>query len=117
LKDPDVIITHEKQVKFLVEVKWGAVPGNTNTDLLMSPEEWGKMARLLDRSAICRVRGPAVKDGRRYRSPLPLQGDYSINDNTQLVLVSDFLLMKKLMGEHRQLIIERVDSYDPLLER
>lgn len=69
LKDPDVIITHERQVKFLVEVKWGTVPGRGSTDLTMSPEEWEKMARLLSSSAMCRVRGPAVEGGRRYRSP------------------------------------------------
>jgi len=98
LKDPDVVIAQGEQVKFLVEVKWGAVQGSTKTDLLLSPQEWGKMARLLDGSAICRVRGPAVKDSRCYHSPLPLRGDYSINDNTKLVLVSDFRLVKELIG-------------------
>ena len=102
LKDPDVVITQWNQVEFFVEVKWGAVRGGTNTDLLLSPEEWGRMARLLDRSAICRARGPAVKDGRCYHSPLPLRGDYSINDNTKLVIVSDFLLVKELLGAELQ---------------
>ena len=97
LKDPDLIITHDRQVKILVEVKWGAVPGRAGTDLLVSPEEMGKMARLLSSPAMCRVRGPAVKGGHRYRSPeFPIEEDYWTDSNTRFFLVTDFLAMRQV---------------------
>ncbi len=98
LKDPDVIITDSKRVKFLVEVKWGTIPGKASTDLLMSPEEWQKIARLIHSSAFCRVRGPAVEGGRRYRShEFRIERDYWTDGETKLILITDFLEMQKAM--------------------
>ena len=98
IKDLDLIITDEKQVKLLVEVKWGAVPGSMATDLRIVPDEWQKMARLLAAPAMCRVRGPAVRSGRRYRSvEFPTQRDYCTDGQTKLVLVSDFLALQRML--------------------
>jgi hypothetical protein len=91
LKDPDLIITHNQQVTFLVEVKWGALPGWDTTDLLISPQEWCKMARLFKEPAMCRARGPAVKNGNRFRSAnFQIEQDFYTNAKTQGILVSDF---------------------------
>jgi hypothetical protein len=91
LKDPDLIITDDQQVVFLVEVKWGTLPGRGSTDLLISPQEWGKMARLFKEPVMCRVRGPAVKSGKRYRSPdFQFVQDYHTDAKTRGILVSDF---------------------------
>jgi hypothetical protein len=96
LKDPDLIITHDRRVKYLVEVKWGSVSGRRSTDMLLSPGEREKMARLMHASAMCRVRGPAVKDGRRYSSPeFPIQRDYWTDADTKFVLGTDFLAMQR----------------------
>lgn len=108
LKDPDLIITHDDRVKFLVEVKWGTVPGNTSTDLLMGLKEWAKMDRLLRASVImCRVRGPAVKDGRRYKgAEFPIKIDYLTDKNSILVLVTDFAAVKRELNPKFQRFIE-----------
>ncbi len=108
LKDPDVIITRDERVKFLVEVKWGTVPGNTSTDLLMGLEEWAKMDRLLRASDImCRVRGPAVKDGRRYKNPeFPFKKEYWTDKDSNLVLVTDFVAMKQELTPKFQWFLE-----------
>ena len=91
LKDPDVIITQEERVTLLVEVKWGALPGRISTDLLINPKEWEKMARLFTEPAMCRVRGPAVQNGIRYRShDFQVAKDFYTDGKTQGVLVSDF---------------------------
>ena len=91
LKDPDVIIIRDEEVAFLIEVKWGTIPGRPGSDLLIKPDEWGKMSRLLEAPALCRVRGPAVINGQRYRSPsFPVQLDYYTNASTKGVIVSDF---------------------------
>ncbi len=91
LKDPDVIITRDEEVAFLIEVKWGTTPGRPGSDLLIKPDEWEKMSRLLEAPALCRVRGPAVINGQRYRSPsFPVQLDYYTNASTKGVIVSDF---------------------------
>ncbi len=103
LKDPDVIITDSQRVKFLVEIKWGTIPGRTTTDLLMSPGEWQRIARLINSSAFCRVRGPAVEGGRRHRSPdFLIEKDYWIDRKTKMVLVTDFLAMKEALGTKLQ---------------
>lgn len=96
LKDPDVIITRDKCVKFLIEVKWGSVPGRASTDLRMNGDEWRKMEKLLRDPAMCRVRGPAVRSGQRYRSQ-GFQSDYTYetDSQTKLVLVSNFSSMKR----------------------
>ncbi len=99
LKDPDVLITQGERVKFLVEVKWGAIQNRPNTDLSISAEEREKIAHLLSGSALCRVRGPCVKDRRRYRSTeFQIQKDYWTDNTTRLVLVSDFALANRLLG-------------------
>jgi hypothetical protein len=91
LKDPDLIITQDEEVAFLIEVKWGMIAGRFVSDLLIKPDEWEKMSRLVEAPALCRVRGPAVKKGQRYRSPsFPVQKDYFTNPLTKGVIVSDF---------------------------
>lgn len=98
LKDPDVIVTCQDQVKFVVEVKWGALPGIDDTDLDLKADEWRKMRDLLIGSNLCRVRGPAVRNRRRYRSrEFRVQSDYYTNHETKSVLVTD------LRGVRRQL--------------
>lgn len=101
LKDPDVIITQDDRVKFLVEVKWGMVPGRASTDLLMSPQEWAKLSQLLQtKEFICRVRGPAVRKGKRFRAAnFRVEKDYTTDVDSKLVLVTDFFSVKQKMTE------------------
>ncbi len=100
LKDPDVLVTYQRQVKFIVEVKWGVIPGAQDTDLILAPDEWRKMKDLLTGANLCRVRGPAVVDHCRYRGPeFPDQRDYHTNDETKLVLVADLRLTKQCLPE------------------
>lgn len=96
LKDPDLVITHEQQVRYMVEIKWGAIPNRKGSDLLIDDKEQEKIKNLLQDSVMCRVRGPAVENGRRYKShEFQEQKEYWTSSKTQLLLVSDFYLMKK----------------------
>jgi hypothetical protein len=98
LKDPDVIVTYQDQVRFIVEVKWGAIQGIDDTDLVLTPDEWRKMKDLLTGANLCRVRGPAAVDHHRYRScEFTVQRDYYTNSETKLVLVSDFVRTKQCL--------------------
>ena len=100
LKDPDMLVGYQDQAKFVVEVKWGAIPGNRNTDLILGPDEWRKMRALLTGANMCRIRGPAVKDHRRYRSAeFTIKRDYYTNSETKLILVTDLWLMERLQPE------------------
>lgn len=99
LKDPDVLVTTGDRVHFAIEVKWGAIPGAARSDVAISPEEWGRMRGLFERPALCRVRGPAVRAGRRYRSAeFTTQRDYRVDDQTRLILVTDVVQMQRLLG-------------------
>ncbi len=108
LKDPDVIITQGERVKFLVEVKWGTVPGRASTDLLMSPKEWAKLSQLLQtKEFICRVRGPAVRHKRRYKNTdFQITEDYKRDSKSKLVLVTDFVAMKQELTPKFQRFLE-----------
>jgi len=95
LKDPDLILTQNERVSFLVEVKWGAIQGQKGSDLQIKPEEWAKMEQLFHEPILCRVRGPAVRSGYRYRSSdFPDVRDYLTDNKTKGVLVSDFAGME-----------------------
>ena len=47
LKDPDIIIADDKQVRLIVEVKWGTVEGNASTDLKMTGRNGTKSPNFL----------------------------------------------------------------------
>ncbi len=100
LKDPDIIITHADRVRFLIEVKWGTVPDCGNTDLLIGQQECDKMRQLLRiQEFICRVRGPAVWDKRRYKTTdFQISETYRRNSESKFVLVSDFSTMHQVMN-------------------
>ena len=99
LKDPDVLVTAGERVRFAVEVKWGAVESSTRTDLEVSRAEWARMEDLFLSPALCRVRGPAVQAGRRYRSTeFAVERDYRVDGETRLVLVTDVARMQCLLG-------------------
>lgn len=89
IKELDAIVTRNEDVAFLIEVKWGTSPGRPDSDLMIKPDEWAKMRQLLQGEAICRVRGPSVRNGQRYHSP-EFQQDYYINPLTKGIIVSDF---------------------------
>ncbi len=98
IKDPDVLITSDDQVKVLIEVKWGAIPQGLKTDMKAENKEWEDLRRLLGGPAKCRVRGPAVKACRRYRSEdFTIVRDFCVNDETKAIIVSDFGLMKQVL--------------------
>lgn len=96
-KDPDAIIVQGRQVKFLVEVKWGTVLHNPKSDLRLSQDEQEEMKQLVASPGWCRARGPVIKDGRLIPKEEFDERDFSCDDQTKLILVSDFVKMKKDM--------------------
>ncbi len=111
LKDPDVLVTDQRVVKFVIEVKWGAISGCTTPDIRPSYDELSKMANLLSGSAYCRVRGPATHKGMRYPSIAFLNEiNYWTNDETGLVVVSDFQMAKEMLGGRYSEAIHRWKS-------
>jgi hypothetical protein len=58
------------------------------------------MRDLLTGANLCRVRGPAAVDHRRYRShEFTVQRDYYTNSETRLVLVTDLVLTKRCLPD------------------
>jgi len=100
VKDPDAIITQGDRVCFLVEIKWGAVPGAAHTDVPLTQAEWKDLASRLRAITVCRVRGPAVKAGVRNQSHMFTDScDYQVDCNAQLLLVANFHLMRSVLPE------------------
>jgi hypothetical protein len=108
LKDPDVLITLDDRVRYFVEIKWGTVLDNPRTDIVMGIEEWMKIDRLLRTSNVmCRVRGPAATEGRRFRtSEFLFEKDFTSDINSKLVLVSDFFSVKQKLPKKFEQFIE-----------
>jgi hypothetical protein len=78
-----------------VEIKWGAIAGEVNTDMKMAFQEQLKMRNTLSEPAICRARGPAVMNGKRYRSKIFNNvRNYTVDHDTKLLLVTDFASIK-----------------------
>jgi hypothetical protein len=107
LKDPDLLITCQDRVRFIVEVKWGALPGCAESDMAIADEEMRKMHALRQGPVLCRVRGPAVRAAARRRSAsFPIERDCFTGQETRLVLVTDLAAMKRLLPwtEYTQLL-------------
>ncbi len=115
LKDPDLIITLHGHVRYFIEVKWGTVPDNPRTDLTMGIEEWAKINRLLHTSTVmCRVRGPAAREGRRFRtSEFLFENDFTSDTNSKLVLVSDFFGVKQKLPKKFDQFMELWNKSSP----
>ncbi len=99
LKFPGAVITQEKMAKYLIEIKWGAVAGSSSSDLMINEKEQNEIANVLSKTELCRVIGPAVQNGRRFRSgSFRFKKSYSVDSSTKLILVSNFLEMKQRLG-------------------
>lgn len=100
IKDPDAVIVQKGAVRFAVEIKWGAIEETTATDVPLGQVEWVGLASRLHRLAACRVRGPAVRAGRRYSSAaFPEAREYPVLADCQPLLVADFRAMHSLLPE------------------
>lgn len=97
-KAPDVLVVCGDKARFIIEVKWGAVAGSWVTETDLNRQEWKKTERLLRNPTECRVRGPAVKDGLRYRSQeSPVQRSYFTDSDTKPIVVTEFGRMKRVL--------------------
>ena len=118
-KDPDALITDGDRVRFFVEIKWGAVSGSGETDMLCTQAEWLGMAQAFHDSAVCRIRGPAVEAGHRYGSSgFAVQRDYSVDQHTKLLVVIDLHRMKRLPEGHYDKVLrawKHASRIDPSL--
>lgn len=84
LKDPDLVIVDDNRVKFIVEVKWGTVPG-AGTDLKLPEKERQKIERLIcAQFAYCNVNGPVSKESKEREYMKFLK-----DNQTKFVLVTD----------------------------
>ena len=91
LKDPDMIITDNYNALFLIEVKWGGIEGCSSTDLEIDITSQKKMINIRHLGGDCSIRGPATKNGRRYRTEeFSVMKNVTVNNGTQFILVSDF---------------------------
>ncbi len=117
LKDPDLIVVSEEKTKYAIEVKWGAVKGIFDTDIL---NFLGYLERKKNRDAreygrTCYVRGPAVKDTVRYRhEEFPPEKMFTVDDETQFLLVSDFCTLRDTIDyqKYQKILFELEDQKD-----
>ena len=104
LMQPDLVITCGHRVAWVIEVKWGAFEGCSDTDMDSRTlgRELGKIWRT--RKAIgegveCCIRGPVVGDGKyveaRKRRPV---SRFVIDNTTEFALVSDFRNIRRVLG-------------------
>jgi len=100
VKAVDAIITLGDRVRFVIEIKWGAVPGKARTDMLLTQADWLNVAARLRSIVVCRVHGPVVKPGVRYQSPVFAEScDYAVADHARRLLVADFSSMRRVLPE------------------
>jgi len=104
LKDPDLVITEGDSVKYLIEVKWGAIKGCTTSDvesILKNPDlDKIKKARCL--GGKCSVHGPFVKNGHYCETEENKEWEkFDVDDSTKFILVSDFKMMKEELPDKK----------------
>jgi hypothetical protein len=114
LKHPDVIVTVGSNVRYLFEVKWGAIKGlqtsDVNENCLRDIEDASggtNQARRL--GGFCRVRGPAAEGGLRYRSAqFRQQMDFAVDNASTFLLLSDFVALKSLLPSWYSTVVPRL---------
>lgn len=91
VKDPDIIVVKNKEIKYVIEVKWGFIGNYTNSTDLMSifdRNEMVKIKDMIDNSQVCRAIGPKVYCGTIVNQNKKF--NLLRNEETQFLLVSDF---------------------------
>lgn len=120
LKYPDVIVTLGDKVRYLIEVKWGAIRRETTTDIdeaclqdIESPAGHTHWARLS--GGFCRVRGPAVERQQRYQSAAFREvHEFTVDAETTFLLVSDFVEMKAILPTKYRMAVSRLRAQETI---
>lgn len=94
LKEPDLIVTDGNVVKYLIEVKWGAIEGCPDTDAFISENDRGKIKNAHHFGKKFKIRGPVIKDSKRYDKESRECKYFDVDKNIKFILVSDFQKMK-----------------------
>ena len=92
LKEPDIVVADGNIVKYLIEVKWGAIDRCLDTDALLSKKERDKIekAYLLGKKfKICKLE-PVIID---------------IDKKMKFILISDFQKMKEIFSAKKYIEI------------
>ena len=66
LKEPDIIITDRKIVKYLIEVKWGAIDKCQDTDAFISENDREKLGNAYNVGRKFKIRGPVIENCKLY---------------------------------------------------
>jgi len=109
IKDPDIIITDNDNAIFLIEVKWGGIDGYSTTDLKIDEKTLKKMLSGYQFGGDCSMRGPATRNGKRYKNEeFLIKKNATVDDKTQFILVSDFQSLKGLFGlkQYKEIVDE-----------
>lgn len=94
LKEPDLIATDGNVVKYLIEVKWGAIEGCSETDAFISENDRDKIKNAHHFGKKFKIRGPVIKDSKRYDKESRECKYFDVDKNIKFILVSDFQKMK-----------------------
>jgi len=101
LKNPDIIVTNGKKVKYFIEVKWGAIEGCSVSDsdikTIIKGSEKDKMKRARKLGGDLKCNGPAITNSQHYYNTEFLENEvFFVNKESKFLLVSDFQMMKEV---------------------
>lgn len=94
IKEPDIILTESNRVKYVIEVKWGALNGSKDTDIKELFDVIDNIERIRYEGCICTRNGPVVSDGYLNNKKNYKELVYSLDNSTKILVVSDFALIK-----------------------
>ena len=107
LKNPDIIIANNYRALFLIEVKWGVLEGCYDTDLRIDMATQKKMIKIRQIGGECSIRGPATRNGKRYRNvEFSIKKKVIVDEDTQFIFISDFMKAKKIfkLNQYKEII-------------
>ncbi len=113
VKQPDVIVTNGSRVEYLIEVKWGTMKGYPKSDLEIEKDDFEKMISARSDGMCCRIHGPAVQDHQRYDNhEFTTEEDFKVDNQTKIVLVSDFYSVKTELDSRYKDILSRLKELE-----
>ena len=95
VKDPDLVAVYGGMVKYVAEIKWGAVEGVKTTDIdsVTAEKDWNAIRNMVTNGRSIWVKGPLIENGQAVKGGLKLP--FTIDEDTQLLIISDFDMLSK----------------------
>lgn len=88
LKEPDIVVVDGNIVKYIIEVKWGAIDGCSDTDALLNEKEIDRIEK-------------AFNFGKKVKISKNETFIFDVDENMKFILISDFQKMKDMLSKQK----------------